>query len=38
MSEKKNIKCIDYKYDEDKYIAQLIEYVNKTYDLSLIHI
>ena len=32
MSEKRNLKCIDYKYNEDKYIAQLIEYVNKTYD------
>ena len=27
MSEK-----IEYKYNEDEYIAQLIEYVNKTYD------
>ena len=32
MSEKRNLKCIDYKYNEDEYIAQLIEYVNKTYD------
>ena len=32
MSEKRNLKCIDYKYNEDEYIAQLIEYVIKTYD------